>query len=69
MASPDSGQFRLRFCGEAPGSTRFIHHNEEIMTKLFAAIMAALFSIASVSPAFASEKKEEKKAEKKAEKK
>lgn len=39
------------------------------MTKLFAAIMAALFSIASVSPAFAADKKDEKKAEKKAEKK
>jgi uncharacterized membrane protein len=43
--------------------------NEEIMTKLFAAFVAALFSIVSVSPAFAADKKDEKKAEKKAEKK
>jgi len=39
------------------------------MTKLFAAFVAALFSIVSVSPAFAADKKDEKKAEKKAEKK
>ncbi len=39
------------------------------MTKLFAAIIAALFSIVAVSPAFAADKKDEKKMEKKAEKK
>lgn len=48
-----------------PAST----NNEEIMTKLFAAVIAALFSIVAVSPAFAADKKDEKKMEKKADKK
>ena len=36
------------------------------MSKILAALMAAVFSVVTVSPAFAAEKKEEKKMEKKA---